>query len=390
MALRVGVASAAMAARPYPYASWPRVDGADARLLRALLRGVPAAGALQRAQAEAETLLGVALRLGAGGAELIDAAELAPAAPWLALWLEHAEGARPLSWLCELPPELGAVLVDRVLGGDGGVAHPLGQGLDELSGGVLAYLAARLLAAADAGLRVRAVLDEPARAAELLGGGRVLSWSFELSLGATRAGRLRLLAPEASARALADRLPAPATGRVPAQLRGVPVALCACFAHTQLRRGELAALRPGDVVLPERCRLERGADGFVGEAMLHVAGAARGARFRCRARGAQLVLETLGQDGEAQMTEGKRIQTQEMESSGEALAADAPVELCLALARFTLQLGELSQLRPGEVLSTGRAIGEQALLCAGARVLARGELVDVDGEIGLRITTLER
>jgi flagellar motor switch/type III secretory pathway protein FliN len=92
------------------------------------------------------------------------------------------------------------------------------------------------------------------------------------------------------------------------------------------------------------------------------------------------------------MSEGKRIETQalELDARGDALraAADAPIELCIELARFTLPLGELSALRAGEVLSTGRAIGELVTLSAGGRVFARGELCEVDGEIGVRIAEL--
>jgi flagellar motor switch/type III secretory pathway protein FliN len=55
------------------------------------------------------------------------------------------------------------------------------------------------------------------------------------------------------------------------------------------------------------------------------------------------------------------------------------------LARFTLSLQQLAELREGEVLLTGRPLGESVTLRAGGRVLASGELVDVDGEVGVRV-----
>jgi len=90
------------------------------------------------------------------------------------------------------------------------------------------------------------------------------------------------------------------------------------------------------------------------------------------------------------MSEGKRIETQALDTGGEALraAADAPIELCIELARFTLPLSELSALRAGEVLCTGRAIGELVTLSAGGRAFARGELCEVEGEIGVRVAEL--
>lgn len=70
--------------------------------------------------------------------------------------------------------------------------------------------------------------------------------------------------------------------------------------------------------------------------------------------------------------------------------ADAPIELHVELARVTLPLETLASLRVGQVLETGRAIGERVRLCAGSQVVAEGELVRVDGEIGVRLTRVGR
>jgi type III secretion protein Q len=382
-----------MESRPYPYERWPRVDKLDARLLRAALRALPR-GEL-RVEREAATLLGVAAQLRPLAAELVavQTAKATILAASCLLLLEHAAGAQPAPLFCELPPELGAVLVDRVLGGDGRPSHPIGRPLDELSAGVLAYLAARLLAAGATDLRVRAVVHHRDQAASLLEGAlgpaRVLVWPFALQLGGEHLGLLRLLVPEASLRELAR---APSTrAQTPAALRALPLCLCAHAARTSLRRDELAALRTGDVIVPERCRLARDASGWHGQLELHVVGSRRGVLV-CDARGAELTIETgihAGHEGGTSMTEAKRVQTQALElAPAEALGGDAPIELCLTLARFTLPLDELSALRPGEVLNTGRAIGEHAALTASGKVIAHGELVEVDGEIGLRITEL--
>jgi flagellar motor switch/type III secretory pathway protein FliN len=77
-------------------------------------------------------------------------------------------------------------------------------------------------------------------------------------------------------------------------------------------------------------------------------------------------------------------------STTEALAAvaDAPVELSVEIARFTLSLGEIATLCTGDVLLTGRPIGEHVTVRAGTRAIATGELVNVDGAIGVRIVAL--
>jgi type III secretion system YscQ/HrcQ family protein len=69
----------------------------------------------------------------------------------------------------------------------------------------------------------------------------------------------------------------------------------------------------------------------------------------------------------------------------ESLVGDLPVELTCQLAHLTLSARELCELAPGAVLPLGRPVGTTAVLCAGGRTIARGELVDVEGELGLRV-----
>jgi flagellar motor switch/type III secretory pathway protein FliN len=88
------------------------------------------------------------------------------------------------------------------------------------------------------------------------------------------------------------------------------------------------------------------------------------------------------------MSEGKRIETRSEGTDPVELAGDAPVEVCLELARFTLPLQELARLAVGDVLQAGCAVGAPITLRAGGKALARGELVVVDDEVGVRVTEL--
>jgi type III secretion system YscQ/HrcQ family protein len=379
-----------MPARAYPYAAWPRVRREDARLLRGALRALPfSPSALAKVAREAQELLGAEARLVPSVAELwsTDAAKAALLPPLSALWLEQVAGARALPLLCELSPALAAVLVDRGLGGDGRAAHPVGDVLDDLSAGALCYLFARLCAAAGADLRVRALLSDPAQARELLAADGALVLPIALELAGERVGFVRVFLPEASARELGLR-PRPVSAP-PAALRTLPVALCAHAASVTLRRDELLALRAGDVVIPQRCRLVREPDGWRGALRLHVVGSLR-TGFRCSTRHDELIVEALDTPEDPCMTETKSITTKAPLDTTATLAGDAPISLCLELARFTLSLEELSQLTAGEVLSTGRPIGETATLCAAGKPIARGELVDIEGAIGLRVLELLR
>jgi len=66
-----------------------------------------------------------------------------------------------------------------------------------------------------------------------------------------------------------------------------------------------------------------------------------------------------------------------------ALAA-APVEVSAEIGRITLRGDELLGLVPGVVLTVPGARGRVALRVAG-EVVAEGELVDVEGDLGVRV-----
>ncbi len=61
------------------------------------------------------------------------------------------------------------------------------------------------------------------------------------------------------------------------------------------------------------------------------------------------------------------------------------VELC----RLELTLAELARLEPGAVLSLALDRRGHVTLRAGDRAVARGELVDLEGAVGVRIIALE-
>jgi flagellar motor switch protein FliM len=98
-------------------------------------------------------------------------------------------------------------------------------------------------------------------------------------------------------------------------------------------------------------------------------------------------VESLTSVKEPSMSSGRVSQAPEARATVPDIAADAPLELSIELARFSLTLGELQRTRPGDVLVTGRAIGESVTLRVAGRAIAQGDLVDVDGEVGLRITS---
>lgn len=75
-------------------------------------------------------------------------------------------------------------------------------------------------------------------------------------------------------------------------------------------------------------------------------------------------------------------------AGADALLGELPVEAVCELGRVTMTGRELLELRPGAVIPVGRPLAGPVDVTVGGRVVARGELVDVEGEIGVRVTQL--
>jgi flagellar motor switch protein FliN len=68
---------------------------------------------------------------------------------------------------------------------------------------------------------------------------------------------------------------------------------------------------------------------------------------------------------------------------------DVPVELSVELGRTTMTIGETLAIGPGSIVSLNRAIGEPVDLLVNGKRIARGEVVAVDEEFGLRVTEVD-
>jgi type III secretion system YscQ/HrcQ family protein len=71
-----------------------------------------------------------------------------------------------------------------------------------------------------------------------------------------------------------------------------------------------------------------------------------------------------------------------------ALLAGVPVEVEIVIARGVFAVGEVAAWRPGEVIALPTRVGEPVEVRAGGRVIARAELCDVEGEVGVRVLEL--
>lgn len=76
-----------------------------------------------------------------------------------------------------------------------------------------------------------------------------------------------------------------------------------------------------------------------------------------------------------------------VEATGDlSLVLDVPVELSVEVGRTTMTIRETLALAPGSIISLDRMAGEPVDLLVNGRRVARGEVVAVDEEFGLRVT----
>jgi flagellar motor switch protein FliN/FliY len=65
---------------------------------------------------------------------------------------------------------------------------------------------------------------------------------------------------------------------------------------------------------------------------------------------------------------------------------DVPVELAVEIGRTRMTIGETLALGPGSIITLNRLAGEPVDLLVNGKPIARGEVVVIDEEFGLRIT----
>lgn len=68
---------------------------------------------------------------------------------------------------------------------------------------------------------------------------------------------------------------------------------------------------------------------------------------------------------------------------------DVPVELSVEIGRTMMTIAETLTIGPGSIISLGRATGEPVDLLVNGKRIARGEVVAIDEEFGLRVTEVD-
>ncbi|MFN8548417.1 MAG: type III secretion system cytoplasmic ring protein SctQ [Candidatus Eisenbacteria bacterium] len=170
------------------------------------------------------------------------------------------------------------------------------------------------------------------------------------------------------------------------RLDGLSFSFGAEIGHVLLASGDFAGLERGDIVLLEASTSRLVEDGLDGEARFGARGFGAGPGFRARwldggARAELLEFHTIAAEAAKEVAMANA-------ATGEALLPDLPVRLRVEMGRVQMTLAELSALGVGAIVELHRDPKEPVGLWVEDRKIGAGELVSVDGQLGVRITEL--
>lgn len=178
-----------------------------------------------------------------------------------------------------------------------------------------------------------------------------------------------------------------------ALLGELPITVPLVGAISEGSRADVESLRRGDVWLPGN-----------GWLCLGAAESSRAASASAIFRRACLASPTMERGVEAGRSEDGRIVVgpnlvalglgasgdrslamSEPDETLREIALETPIVVRVEVASITLTAREWAKLAPGDVIETGVPLAEPVILRVAGREMARGELVAVDGELGVRI-----
>jgi flagellar motor switch/type III secretory pathway protein FliN len=149
-----------------------------------------------------------------------------------------------------------------------------------------------------------------------------------------------------------------------------------------LERQELLSLHVGGALLfGEGATIDGDARG---RGVLAAPHSERGIGVEVRSDGRLVV----GEIAEARLTVEREKSSDSQAETLTDVLLDTPVVVRVELGAVSMTAREWSELGPGDVIETGQRIAEPVVLRIAGREVGRGELVNVDGQVGVRIQKL--
>lgn len=84
------------------------------------------------------------------------------------------------------------------------------------------------------------------------------------------------------------------------------------------------------------------------------------------------------------------IKGEDLDEAAVSLSEDVPVKLSAVLGKKNMVLKDLLKFKVGQTIDLERPANEFVDLVANGKVVARGELVEIDGKLGVRIIKIMR
>lgn len=100
--------------------------------------------------------------------------------------------------------------------------------------------------------------------------------------------------------------------------------------------------------------------------------------------------DDLDEEAEDDGAHGNEDEEDSVELEVSKMTSDVPIQLVAVLGKKTVTVKELVELKTGKVIDLNRPANEMVDLVAGGKLVAKGELVDIDGKLGVRIVKMVR
>lgn len=315
--------------------------------------------------------------------------------------------------LVEIDLALVGFAIDRVLGGTG-ETRPILRPLTDIEQGVLSFLLLELIAKVHEGwvtgreLSIsldRFIGNGESLRAITLSEGQYFNAGLSVGIG-PRVGHVRVLLPHALLK-IGFRTPAPQSDPtrdeleyMRTQLASLPETSVIGFveaARLELELTDITELEPGDIIVLENHEIALDSGYATGTAFVRVGtGRNGGLRVRVGHEGDKVQLEILRivvqeEPPEEPVEENNEWSARQEDMPEDNLAGtqsllrDVPATVAVELGRLKFNTAQLVRLREGQILRLPRGANDPVDLTVDGKVFARGELIEIDGELGVRL-----
>jgi type III secretion protein Q len=362
--------------RAFPWATLPRASARASKTLAVLRRLLEGPSVASRAVAATSELVGASVEVmahAAGPAGASGSATLAVNVLSIQLSAPpNAAGISPWWLVIEVEPPLVVALVAKALRRPAPRVLHADVVTPRLAGAFAAILAAAIRrAGVPAVVTYAGLASVPETARDEVTVASVTVSTLE------QATHARLFFPTA----LLAASPPPLDASAVASLGDVPLELPVIACRVLTTPVELASLAVGDAwMLGDSWTLGPLSSGPRGPVWLCAGDAERAVPAHLEASGQIVLREGLEELGWSPMNDEADVSTAVSEAVGEA-----PVVVRVEVGAARMTAREWGSLRPGDVVGLGAKVGGTVTLRVSGLAIAEGELVDLDGEVGVRI-----